>query len=98
MKILIPHIGYTLIIKKRSAYKEPHPASYLCEKTNTNTTTLFIDLPLERKNYASLAHELVHVLQNICIDRHMVFENETEHMAYIMQFLWNKIMGFEYDV
>ena len=42
--------------------------------------------------YAPLfAHEMVHVLQAICEARHMKFENEIEHMAYIMSYILEEL-------
>ena len=46
--------------------------------------------------HATVAHEFVHVLQNICKDRYMNFDDEIEHMAYIMQYLMGRAFNLEW--
>lgn len=40
-----------------------------------------------------VAHEVIHVLGEICIDRHITFTNEKEHMGYLMQYILGRIIG-----
>ncbi len=96
MKIELPHIGYTVIVKQRKAYPGRDSSFALCERTDLNTSTIYIETPVPRKRDSTLAHELTHVLRNICEDRDMYFQEEREHMAYIMQYLMNRILGYKY--
>lgn len=43
-----------------------------------------------------IVHEITHVLRYLCVDRYMLFDDESEHMAYISQYLFNRINGLTY--
>lgn len=43
-----------------------------------------------------VAHEIMHVLRNICLDFHMDHDNENEHMAYLMQWLLGTAFNCEW--
>lgn len=45
----------------------------------------------------AIAHEIVHLLRFICIDFNMQFEHESEHMAYLMQYILGKAYGCEWS-
>lgn len=96
MKIYIPHIHYTVLIRKRSEFTGSISSLFLCERTDKNTSTLFIEYPLPKYSESTLAHEITHILQNICQDRHMDFIRENEHMGYLMQYIMNQILGYKY--
>lgn len=96
MKIYLPHIHYTVKVKQRTGYRGNHTAKWLCERTDKDTSTLYIDMPVSQAETPTLAQGLVHVIQNICEDRHMVLSLEKEHMGYLMQYLMNRVLGYEY--
>lgn len=96
MKIPIPHLGYTVIHKPfTSAPKSiPNARAYVVHN-NSNSCTIYSD---KKATAPDLAHELVHVLQFICLDRNIDFRIEQEHMAYIMGYVMGKITGHSYVV
>lgn len=89
--VYLPHIDYTVRFRP---HRKP-PASIAGAKAWTRRDdrhgcTVFLAL---KETPSGLAHELVHVLRHICIDRHMLFDDECEHMAYIMQYLMGQAVG-----
>lgn len=97
MKVYLPHINYTVLIKKRGVCKKaPAWMKAVAEKTSPNSATIYIKLPISRNDYPTLVHELIHVLQYICASRNIDFTAEQEHMAYIGNYIFNKATGFHY--
>lgn len=94
MKIKIPHLGYTLLVKEPQ--KEVEFTAYVI-RDNKSQSTLYIQTPIKSKDMATLAHELVHVLQFIARDRNIDMVDEMEHMGYLMNYLFNEITGHEYE-
>lgn len=89
MKIELPHLGYTVLIKPRKYHKKSPEWMVACtERTDEHTSTIFMDPPYEP---GDLAHEITHVLQYLCGDRGIDFVREEEHMAYIMHYLMGRI-------
>lgn len=94
-KIQIPHINYTVSIKPRSALKRDHFGLAVTQDVDKHNAIMYIDNP---KQYpCSVAHELIHVLGFIVERRGIIFENEREHMGYIMQYLMGEILGYKYE-
>lgn len=94
MKIYLPHLNYTIFVKpfKKAPDVMPNALTY-CERINNKSCNIYVS----KKNIpGDLAHELVHVLQFICIDRNIDFTSETEHMGYLMHYLMGQIMGYEW--
>lgn len=97
MKIHLSHLGYTVTVRKF----KPNPTipNALAYVKNDDAHNCSIYLDSSRKIGAGdLAHELVHVLQFICLNRNINFTLEHEHMGYIMHYLMGKIQGYEYDI
>lgn len=93
--IELPHINYTVRIR---AYGRPPRAFEGVEAWVERTSKWACTVHLKKDALAStVAHELVHVLQFICLDRHMDFILEQEHMAYIMQYLMMTIGGGRWE-
>ena len=94
MKIYLPHIKYTVHVRR---FTKPHPelpnSHAYTTRVNQHSCAVYIK---KGAKPPIIAHELVHVLRFICQDRDMSFINEEEHMAYIMQLLMGRILGFEY--
>lgn len=97
MKITIEHLGYTVLVKPRSKFKGFDYYVAVTQKNSPNQSTVYIDLPVKPKQYATLAHELVHVLQYICESRGIEFTQEQENTAYLMQYLLNEVTGYKYE-
>lgn len=96
MRIYLPHIDYEVVVKHRTSYKTAHSGIWLCERTDVDSSTLFIEIPKKPHEYGMLAHEVMHVIENICIDRGMVLEEEKESMAYCVQYIMNTITCGQY--
>lgn len=97
MKIYLPHIHYTIHIKNIKYFREKHDLSALTQNIDRDTSIIWMNLPIKAIDHATLAHEIIHVLQYICNYRRIDFISESEHMGYLMQFVFNKATGFHYE-
>jgi hypothetical protein len=83
--ILIPHLGFLVSVrpvpKGHNAYASTFIYKDKCK----------VVLP-KGCPASAVAHELVHVLQELCKQRAIDFNEEGEHMGYIMQWLMETIM------
>lgn len=96
MKCYLPHIHYTVNIKQfKKAPDSIENALAYVERDDSNSCTVYID-KTKKLMPGDIAHELIHVLQFICLDRNMNFTLEEEHCAYIMHYLMGKIFGHTY--
>ena len=95
MKIVIPHIAYTVYVKDIDKNPYGNSIAYAW-KLDENSCELFFKKNLKPKDAPTVAHELVHVLQYICEGRGIDFSSEREHMGYIMQYMMNEILGYDY--
>lgn len=92
--VSLPHINYMVRIRPLSDVKRPRPgADYQAWTVRDNRRCSTVYLP-QSCAPSLLAHEIVHVLRYIVLDRHMTFEHEFEHMAYIMQYVMGQALGF----
>lgn len=94
-KIYIPHLNYTVRVHtfKFPPPEIPNALAYVQEK-DSNSCDLYVSS--HKENAGDLAHELVHVLQFICIQRNIDFARETEHMGYLMHWLMGEVLGYEW--
>ena len=88
-----PHIDYDVILHPFRVCPSKRTAYAWCHRLDRNTSVVYLPKSMI---HATVAHEFVHVLQNICKDRHMNFEDEIEHMAYIMQYLMGRAFNLEW--
>ena len=90
--IYLPHINYTVRI--RPFQKPPDRIgkanAWIRHEDKWGCTVYF---PKDQSP-SEVSHELIHVLQYICVDRYMEFDGEFEHMAYTMQYLMGRVLGF----
>lgn len=93
MNIYLPHIHYTVRVRQIRRRPEglANALAYVLHD-NPNQCTLYLDRK-KRIIPGDLAHELVHVLQFICLDRNISFTQEQEHMGYIMHYLMGRVLG-----
>ena len=93
MKLFLPHIHYTIHIRKMKSVPAelPNAKSY-AEELDENNCAIYLTT---KDSPPSIAHEIIHALKYMCIRRDMEFTKESEHMAYIMQYLMCKILGYE---
>jgi len=95
--ILIPHLHYKVFIKKPTKEKPFENAVAWVESNGFYSCTLYINQPIKQKDIPTLAHELVHVLQFIALERNIDFKLEHEHFGYLMNYMMNIILGYEYE-
>ncbi len=88
MKIFIPHLLYTIILKDDSHKDLSGLPS--CERIDNNTCILHIPKKM-RKMVVVTSHETLHALQFICNSRGIDMVSEQEHVAYLMGYIMSKI-------
>lgn len=92
--IYLPHINYTVRVRDlRPAPKEIAAAKAWIRRNDRHSCTIYLP---KNETSCGVAHELVHALQYICADRHIDFTAEMEHMAYLMQYLMARILGYSW--
>ena len=93
--IYIPHLNYRVRVRQLKPHPDlPHAQAWV-SADDRNNCTLYLDLK-HKLIAGDVAHELIHVLQAICLNRNMDFRIETEHMAYLMHWLMGEVMGYEW--
>ena len=94
MKIYLPHIHYTIYVKEfKKAPDGTNFKAYAVKGEDGNSCTIYLP---KKPQPGTVAHELTHALRYICVDRNMDFRSEEEHMAYIMNYAINRILGYSY--
>lgn len=94
MKIYLAHIHYTVNVRKfKDAPEEVPNALAYVRRLDENSCVVYLS---GKQNPGDVAHELTHVLQNICLARNIEFSLEREHMGYIMHYLMGKILGYQW--
>jgi hypothetical protein len=92
--IYLPHLNYTVRVRDIKTLKEDRGSAHACIiYDNKHGCTIYLPpkcLP------PAVAHEVTHVLYHICRERSMSFLNEEEHMAYIMQYVVGRILGYKW--
>lgn len=96
MKIFIPHLCYTVYVKKPTKVKPIENAIAWVQYRDRDSCELFINQPIKPHQVPTLAHELIHVLQLIAEERNIHFTSDREHFGYLMQWLMNEILGYHY--
>jgi hypothetical protein len=95
MKIKIPHLGYTVHVKDIAKTPYGDAVSYVLRIDN-KSCEVYLKKNLKRIDTPVVAHELVHVLQLICEPMNIDFDLEKEHMGYLMQYMMNEILEYDY--
>ena len=90
MNIYLPHIGYVVKVVRITAVPDEIPNAAAWVKREDENMSI-IHLPQDAPPPVIL-HEIIHVLWNICKDRHMDFLEEKEHMAYLAQYIMVEIL------
>ena len=102
-KIILNHIGYTVMLKDiNKAPKELLEQVVGCvscvEEIDKHSSVIWIKLPIRKIDIPVLGHEIVHVLQNIAIQKNIDFKQETEHFGYMYQYIISSFLDMKYDV
>jgi len=93
-KIFLAHLRYTVKVReitpKMKTPSEIQGADAYTTFYDDQNCTIFL-----KKNtpIRVVAHEVTHVLRDLCIERHMDFTKEQEHMGYLMQYILGRILG-----
>lgn len=99
----IPHLGYTVHFKDLSELQgvEIKGGAY-CVDFGKHVSVVFIqDIKKSVKEphlFPLIAHEITHVIQNICRSRMMDITQEVEHTAYLTTYLLNELLGYELNL
>lgn len=96
-KIIIPHLGYRINVKKFKPSPTLENAIAWVHSINSNECDIYLQ-GTSKQYYATIAHEVVHILQFICLNRNIDFTLEHEHMGYLMQYILNEITDYKYDI
>ena len=98
--IKINHIGYTVLVKTMKDFKKTPEYNPILKavvvRDSCHQSTIYIK-DTKAINISSVAHEVLHVLQFISEDRFIDMTKEKEHFAYMMSYIMNKILGYEYE-
>lgn len=90
--IYLPHLHYTVRLRHFSkAPEELNNALAWTKHDKNGVVTVY--LPKGKQAYGDVAHELIHVLQFICLDRNIRFEFEHEHFGYLMHYLMGQVFN-----
>ncbi len=95
MKLYLPHINYTVHVKRMSATRKPF-SDALASTHDNDKRSCTIYLPAKAPG-SVITHEIVHALQFIARSRGMDFYGEMEHFGYIAQYLFMRITGGQWD-
>lgn len=91
--IFIPHLNYVVKVRQfKTPPEDCHHSLAYVQSHGQHGCTLYIDLK-KSCSPMDLAHEIVHILQFICMWRNIDFKIEQEHMGYLMQWLMGEIVG-----
>src|SRR5271156_5971739 len=93
--IYIPHLNYRLRIRplKKIPASLPRAASAYAKREGRCTGSIYLK---PNETPSGVAHEVMHILQYIHSDYGMDFDCEFEHMAYLMQWILGKILGYKW--
>lgn len=102
-KIYIPHLFYTVYICDKSKatgrvkkYLKDENMNACREISGSHASRIWIKMPIKPVEVPTLAHEIVHVLQHIAKERDIDFKDEEEHFAYLMQYILNEALNYEF--
>lgn len=96
--IELPHLNYSIfygVLKKEFTGRHEKSLA-ITENSNKNSATILFKKKPTDLEAGMVAHEIVHALQFMCRRRNIVMEDETEHMGYLMQFIFNEIYNRKY--
>lgn len=95
--IYIPHLNYT--VRVREAKNAPEGlvnALAWVISEGQHECTLYLEKG--KPHAGDVAHEIIHILQFICLNRNIDFKLEFEHMGYLMQWLLGQVMEWEWKL
>jgi hypothetical protein len=97
MKIYIPHLHYKINVSfKSKKFLDNLGIQCACEHIKNGEVTIHFKRKPKNTDFPSVAHEVMHVIQRIAHDRGIDMIKEEEHCAYLMHYILNKILGYEF--
>jgi hypothetical protein len=98
-EIPIPHMGYKVMygVNPKEFSDRQEISMMFAEDTNKNQATIIFRHTPKDIESGAVAHEILHALQFMCRRRNIVMEAETEHMGYLMQYIFKEIYDREYE-
>jgi hypothetical protein len=98
-QIYIPHIHYKIEVSfKSKEFLNNLGMECACEYIKNGQIKLHFRNKPVAHDFPSLAHEILHAIQWISKDRGIDMIKEEEHCAYMMQFILNEILNYEYQL
>lgn len=104
-KIILNHLGYTVTILDIKTAKDDvldliqsQGARAVAKERDRMNSEIYLSFPLKHDDYATIGHEIIHVMQYISRSRGMDFIGEMEHFAYIFHYIFNEIRGYYYTL
>ena len=98
-KVYIPHIHYTVYLKDVSQAKGEaknllSTKHAIAERIDKANAVIYMKLPLKQKDWGTLGHEIIHILQYICASRNIDFVYEQENVAYMFQYIFAEFTNY----
>jgi hypothetical protein len=91
--IRIPHIGFFVLVRPRPADWDAYASTlYSTEEMKSKRNSVKLILP-DNCTASALAHELTHVLGAIERYTGAEFGSESEHYAFMMQYLMEQVQA-----
>lgn len=95
-KIYISHLHYKIEVNFNSKTYLKNIGREACAIHTPNKIQLLLKNKPKLKDFPTVAHEVMHVIQFISKDRGIDMTNEVEHCGYLMQFILNEILEYKY--
>lgn len=102
--IVINHIGYTIkVFDIKDAQNDvlilfQSGVRAIAKDRDKMNGEIYLTFPIKSADYATIGHEIIHIMQYICRSRGIEFTEELEHIAYMWHYVFNEIRGFHYTL
>jgi hypothetical protein len=93
LTIHIAHLNFTVKVRAMKPHPDGNRSVAWTDNVDRHNSVLYLP---DMLSPGLVAHEVTHVLQQICAVRSIDFVRETEHMGYLMQYLVGKILGYSW--
>lgn len=93
----IPHLAYTINIKVDLKQFTGSQSTWraFAQHDNSYSSTIYLREKPKLEKVFLVSHEVMHCLQWMCRDRNIDMEYESEHMAYLMQYVLGRAFGYK---
>lgn len=91
-KIYIPHLDYEVLVKPISGAKDlPDGSCAFARNVSCGVVELYF---AKMASPPTVTHECVHAVQMICNSKMIDMVSEMEHVAYMVDYLVAKVLGY----